>query len=127
MYATQFIQTLWPRIDAFVSSLMILVKKKTWVYILKEKLEVFSDFKKFNALVEMESGHNIKAMRFDKGGWFISKEFEKYCENYGIHSPLATAYSPHKNGVVKRKNRVILDMTQTCWKVRRWLKNFGPK
>ena len=68
MYATQFIQTLWPRIDAFVSSLMILVKKKTWVYILKEKLEVFSDFKKFNALVEMESGHNIKAMRFDKGG-----------------------------------------------------------
>ena len=28
MYATQFIETLWPRIDAFVSSLMILVKKK---------------------------------------------------------------------------------------------------
>ena len=111
MYATQFIETLWPRIDAFVSSLMILVKKKTWVYILKEKLEVFSDFKKFNALVEIESGHNIKAMRSDKGGWFISKEFEKYCENHGIHWPLTVPYIfSIKNGVVERK-KIILDMT----------------
>ena len=53
-------------------------------------------------------------MRFNRRREFTSKECEKYCENYGIHSPLTTPYSPPKNGVVKRKNRVILDRTQTC-------------
>ena len=43
---------------------------------MKENFEVFSAFKKFKALVEKESGHNIRAMGFDRGGEFISKEFK---------------------------------------------------
>ena len=41
---------------------------KTWEYFLKEKSEVFENFKKFKALVEKESGLVIKAMRTYRGG-----------------------------------------------------------
>ncbi|KAE8721075.1 hypothetical protein F3Y22_tig00016885pilonHSYRG00007 [Hibiscus syriacus] len=40
--------------------------RKTWVYFLKQKSEVFKVFKKFKAVVERESGRNIKAMRSDR-------------------------------------------------------------
>ncbi|KAK2999470.1 hypothetical protein RJ639_023146 [Escallonia herrerae] len=54
--------------------------RKTWVYFLKQKSEVFSNFKRFKALVKKQSGYQIKAMRSDRGGKFISKEFKALCE-----------------------------------------------
>ena len=62
--------------------------RKTWVYFLKEKLEVFENFKKFKALVQNESGLMIKAMRSDHGGEFASNRFQKYCEDHGIRQPM---------------------------------------
>ncbi|CAL9121054.1 unnamed protein product, partial [Musa textilis] len=41
---------------------------KTWVYILKEKKEVFNKFKEFKELVERQSGCRIKCLRTDRGG-----------------------------------------------------------
>jgi hypothetical protein len=40
--------------------------RRTWVYFLKEKSEVFSIFKKFKVLIENLSGERIKALRFDR-------------------------------------------------------------
>ncbi|KAM2454036.1 hypothetical protein PS1_014188 [Malus domestica] len=59
--------------------------RKTWVYFLKQKSEVFGAFKKFKAAVEKESGCKIKAMRSDRRGEFTSKEFQEFCEANGIH------------------------------------------
>jgi len=58
--------------------------RKTWVYFLKQKSEVFTTFKKFKAVVEKESGRHIKAMQTDRGGEFTSKEFQELCEKNGI-------------------------------------------
>ncbi|KAK2984034.1 hypothetical protein RJ640_001195 [Escallonia rubra] len=62
--------------------------RKTWVYFLKQKSEVFSTFKWFKALVKKQSGYQIKAMRSDRGGEFISKEFKAfsriYPRNFGL-------------------------------------------
>ena len=58
--------------------------RKTWVYFLKEKSEVFETFKKFKALVEKESGLVIKAMRSNRGEEFKSNKFQKYREDHGI-------------------------------------------
>lgn len=54
--------------------------RKTYLYFLKQKLEVFETFKTFKVAVEKESGYQIKAMRFDRGGEFSSKEFQNFCE-----------------------------------------------
>ena len=53
--------------------------RKTWVYFLKQKSEVFEAFKIFKATVENERGRKIKAIRSDRGGEFTSKEFQEFC------------------------------------------------
>lgn len=41
-------------------------------------------FKKFKAMVELQCGYHVKKLRTDKGGEFISNDFEKFCEDLGI-------------------------------------------
>ncbi|KAM2718779.1 hypothetical protein EV1_030652 [Malus domestica] len=93
--------------------------RKTWVYFLKQKSEVFGAFKKFKAAIEKESGCKIKAMRSDRGGEFTSKEFQEFCEANGIRRPLTVQRSPQQNGVAERKNRTILDMARSMLKSKR--------
>ncbi|KAH9672319.1 hypothetical protein KPL70_017676 [Citrus sinensis] len=98
--------------------------RKTWVYFLKQKSEVFEAFKKFKTAVEKESGYQIKAMRSDRGGEFTSKEFLEFCEVNGIRRPLIVPRSPQQNGVAERKNRTILDMARSMLKSKRLPKEF---
>lgn len=42
--------------------------RKTWIYFLKAKDEVFDQFQEFKALVENQTGKKIKALRLDNGG-----------------------------------------------------------
>lgn len=51
--------------------------KKTWVYSLKTKDEVFDRFKEFKALVENLTGKRIKVLRSDNGGEYIEKASEE--------------------------------------------------
>ena len=98
--------------------------RKTWVYFLKQKLEVFEAFKKFKAVVKKESGYQIKAMRYDRGREFTSKEFFEFWEANGIWRPLTVPKSPQQNGVAERKNRTILDMARSMLKSKRLPKEF---
>ncbi|GJX67573.1 retrovirus-related pol polyprotein from transposon TNT 1-94 [Tanacetum coccineum] len=98
--------------------------RKTWVYFLKEKSQAFEVFKKFKAMVEKEKGLKIKSMRSDRGGEFLSKEFNKFCEDNGIRRFLTAPYSPQQNGVVERKNRTILNMVRSMLKSKKMPKEF---
>ncbi|XP_049369600.1 uncharacterized protein LOC125834501 [Solanum verrucosum] len=73
--------------------------RKTWVYFMEEKSEVFSTFKSFKVRVENEAGKTIKAFRTDRGGEYCSKEFEVLCTDHGIRRELTAAYTPQQNGV----------------------------
>ena len=68
--------------------------RKTWVYFLKHKFEAFGAFKKFKAFVEKQSGHEIKALRSDRGGKFTLNKFKEFCEANGIRRPLLVPRSP---------------------------------
>jgi len=88
--------------------------RKTWLYLIKAKIEAFDMFQKFKILVEKQSGKSIKVLRTDGGGEYTSKVFEKFCENNGIvHEVTApyTSYTPQHNGLAERRNRSLLDMT----------------
>jgi hypothetical protein len=50
--------------------------RKTWLYFLGKKYEVFSKFKEFKSLVENQTDKKIKVLRTDNGGEFCGKEFE---------------------------------------------------
>ena len=48
---------------------------RCWVYPNKKKSNVFPVFKKYKALVELESGKMIKCLRTDNGGEYTDGEF----------------------------------------------------
>nr|GEV11162.1 hypothetical protein [Tanacetum cinerariifolium] len=54
-------------------------------------------FKTFKAMVENNKGLKIKSMRSDRGGEFLSKEFNKVCEDNEIRRFLMAPYSPQQN------------------------------
>ena len=53
--------------------------RKTWIYFLKGKSEVFSKFKEYKSLVENQIDSKIKVPRLDNGDQFSSEEFKEIC------------------------------------------------
>jgi hypothetical protein len=49
--------------------------RKTWIYLLKKKDEVFNKFQEFKAKIENLTNKKIKTLRTDNGGEYTSKEF----------------------------------------------------
>jgi hypothetical protein len=87
--------------------------RKTWLYLLKSKDEVFNKFKEFKAFIENLSERKIKILRLDNGGEYTSKEFVNFCKDVGIKRELTTPYNPQQNGVAERKNRTIMEAVKT--------------
>ena len=87
--------------------------RKTWVYFLQNKSEAFIAFRSYKVQVEKEIGSSIKVLLTDRGGEYISREFETFCENNGIKRQLTAAYMPQQNGVCERKNRTLLNMVRS--------------
>lgn len=55
-----------------------------WSILLKEKSEAFGKFKRFKEVVERDSKQRIQTLRTDRGGEFVSHQFNSYCEETGI-------------------------------------------
>ena len=85
---------------------------KTWIYFLKEKSEVFSNFKEHKALVENETVKKIKILWLDNGIEFTSEEFKELWRESEIKRDLSTPYNPQKNGVAERKNQTIMEVAR---------------
>ena len=87
--------------------------RKTSIYFMKTKDEVFKRFQEFKALVENHTGRKIKVLRLDNGGEYTSNEFVDFCAREGIKKELNVPYNPQQNGVVERKNRTIVGATRS--------------
>lgn len=86
--------------------------RKTWIYFLKSKDEVFGSFQELKALVENQTGRHIRVLRTDNGGEFTSNDFNNFCRDTGIKMELIVPYNPQQNGVPERKNRSICEATK---------------
>ncbi|GKC26312.1 integrase [Tanacetum coccineum] len=89
-----------------------------WVYFLKSKSEAFDFFKKFKALAENQCNRKLKILRTDRGGEFLSNEFSRFCDEYGIKRELTAPYTPEQNGIAERKNRTIVEMARSMLKTK---------
>src|ERR1700722_9810139 len=78
--------------------------RKTWLYLLKTKGEVFNNFQEFKAEIENLTNKKIKKLRTDNGGEYTSKEFVAFCKSTGIRRELIVPHNPQQNGVEERKN-----------------------
>ncbi|KAI5347535.1 hypothetical protein L3X38_000422 [Prunus dulcis] len=55
--------------------------RKVWVYFMKQKYEVFAQFKKWKTETENQTGRKIKYMRSDNGDEYTNNEFTDYCKS----------------------------------------------
>lgn len=53
----------------------------TWVHFMKEKAQVFKNFKKFFSLAEKQSGCTLRTLCFDNNKEYTSKQFSNFCAN----------------------------------------------
>ena len=87
--------------------------RKTWVYCIRRKYDIFETFKKWKALVENEIGNKLKCLRSDNGGEYYSKEFDSCCSYHGIRREKTVSGTSQENGVLERMNRTIVEHTKS--------------
>ena len=65
------------------------------------------------AIVEKETGKSLKCLRSNRGGEFISNEFNTLCNYRGIKIHMLAPRTPPQNGIVERRNRSIMGCART--------------
>ncbi|CAI7839426.1 unnamed protein product [Closterium sp. NIES-54] len=84
-----------------------------WVYVLSKKSDgaetVNTDWM---PMVEQQQNWLVKAIRTDRGGEFLSKEFSLWLKRNGIRHSLTMPYSPSMNDIIERANRTITEMVR---------------
>ena len=73
----------------------------------------FEKFKEFKNEVQNQLGKNIKILRSDRGGEYLSQEFDNHLKECGIVSQLTPPGIPQWNGMSERRNRTLLDMVRS--------------
>ena len=82
------------------------------VYLLRSNDEVFSAYKIFHEWVKTRFQTKIRISRHDNGKEYLSKAFLEYVQGEGTESQTTCSYTPKQNGVAKRKNQHLLEVTR---------------
>lgn len=85
------------------------------------KAAVPEQVKKTLQLLETQSGQQLRAVRTDRGGEYLSIALREYFSNRGILHQTTAPYTPEQNGVAERLNRTLME------KVRAMLLGAGLK
>ncbi|CAI7854617.1 unnamed protein product [Closterium sp. NIES-53] len=84
--------------------------RMTWRYVLSKKSDAAETVKTdWLPTVERQQDRLVKAIRTDRGGEFLSKEFSLWLKKNGIRHSLTMPYSPAMNGIAERANRTITE------------------
>jgi len=84
----------------------------TWVYFLKHKYEVPDKFYAFYQMVHTQFDKKIQVLRSDNGREFVKKSMQELFRENGLIHQTSCPNTPQQNGVAKRKNRKLLEMTR---------------
>ena len=82
--------------------------RKTLIYFLEAKSEVFERFQEFKTFVENQIGKKIRVVRTENGVEYTSNEFMVYFLTEGIKKEHNVPHTPQHNGVAKHKNRTMV-------------------
>jgi hypothetical protein len=84
--------------------------RETKIAFLRHKSEALTAFRQYEAnLVRQHSGICIRKLRSDRGGEYLSADFDQYLKDQGIERQLTVHDSPQQNGVAERLNRTLVE------------------
>ena len=80
--------------------------------LLKQKSDAAAAIIEYKARFERLTGNMIKKIVTDGGGEFCSNELGDILQQEGIQHTVSPPYTPQHNGIAKRANRTIIEMTR---------------
>ena len=86
----------------------------SWVFFLASKDEVFMHFRSLALRLFKEQEGALRAIRSDNGTEFKNASFDAFCRDHGIEHQFSAPRVPQQNGVVERKNMMLVEM---AWKM----------
>ncbi|CAI7912726.1 unnamed protein product [Closterium sp. NIES-54] len=82
----------------------------TWVYVLSKKSDVAETVKTdWLPMVERQQDRLVKAIRTDRGGEFLSKDFSLWLKKNGMRHSLTMPFSPAMNSIAERAHCTITE------------------
>ncbi|GJX61078.1 retrovirus-related pol polyprotein from transposon TNT 1-94 [Tanacetum coccineum] len=85
----------------------------TWVKFLRSKDEAPDFIIKFLKMIQVRLKVTVRRIRTDNGTEFVNQTLREYYEKVGISHETSVARSPQQNGVVKRRNRTLIEVART--------------
>nr|KAJ0188860.1 hypothetical protein LSAT_V11C900465450 [Lactuca sativa] len=80
-----------------------------WAFLIKHKHEASTCLIGFHKMVQTQFGKQIKWIRCDNGGEFVSNRMRDFYSREGIVLETTCPHTPQQNGVVERKHRHLLE------------------
>ncbi|GKA20751.1 retrovirus-related pol polyprotein from transposon TNT 1-94, partial [Tanacetum coccineum] len=85
----------------------------TWVRFLRTKDEAPEAIIKCNKNIQVCLNATVRNVRTDNGTEFVNQTLHEFYENVSISYQTSVAYTPQQNGVVKRRNRTLVEAAHT--------------
>jgi Integrase core domain len=92
---------------------LIVFSRVTWLYLIKNKSDVSACFKDFHKGIQTQYGAVVKVLRSDNGTEYTNRAFRKYLSSQKIQHQTTCPYTLEQNGMAERKNRNLLEVTQS--------------
>nr|GEY94048.1 retrovirus-related Pol polyprotein from transposon TNT 1-94 [Tanacetum cinerariifolium] len=85
----------------------------TWTLFLRSKDETPEVSKEFLTMIQRNLQAQVITVRTDTGIEFLNKTLNAFFKDEGIDHQTSTARTPEHNGVVKRRNRTLVEVART--------------
>jgi transposase InsO family protein len=85
----------------------------TWVFFFVDKSDAFDTFKAFVKRCQNKFETIIKKVRSGNGSEFKNTRIDDLCDEFRIRLQFSAKYTPQSNGIVERKNRILIDMARS--------------
>jgi hypothetical protein len=85
----------------------------TWIYLMKNKIEVIKYFCDFYAYVGNHFNTAVRYIRTDNGTEYVNNKFSSFLSSEGIQHQTYCPSTPPQNRVGERKNRPILEVVHS--------------
>jgi hypothetical protein len=89
-----------------------------WVALLATKDEALAAIHQIQAVAERKSSKQLRAPRNDGGGGFTAAHFHEYFAELGVRQELTASYTPQQNGVIERRNQMVVETTRSMLKAK---------
>ncbi|GKE89404.1 retrovirus-related pol polyprotein from transposon TNT 1-94, partial [Tanacetum coccineum] len=85
----------------------------TWFKCLRSKDEASDFIIKFLKMIHVRLKTHVRRIRTDNGTEFVNQTLREYYEKVDISHETSVARSPQQNGIVKRRNRTLIEAART--------------